>query len=53
MIGTLLRTHAPSDTTVVALGLDLRAPEALLRAHVYMLVEPKRFAGMLASVAHP
>jgi len=53
VIGTLLRTHAPSDTTVVALGLDVEAGEARMRADVYLLVEPKRFAGTMASVAHP
>jgi hypothetical protein len=53
VLATLLRTHAPSDTTVVALGLNLRASEAFVPAHVYLLVEPKLFSGLLASVAHP
>jgi len=63
VIATLLATHAPSDTVIVLVGVDLlvaaRSPSApsepsdakafeeATRAYVYILVEPKPFAALL------
>ena len=51
VIGTLLRTHAPSDTVVVSVSLSVSwaGSEASRAASVYLLADPKPFAAALAA----
>ena len=51
-IGTLLRTHAPSDTAVVSVSLTLswQDTEVSRAAHVYLLADPKPFAARLSAL---
>lgn len=56
VIASLLATHAPSDTALAMLRLELhgaRAGEAPLRAHVYVLVEGKPFVQALGGLVRP
>jgi hypothetical protein len=51
VIGTLLRTHAPSDTAVVCIDLLAHGHEAdtARRGYIYVLAEPKPFTALLAA----
>lgn len=53
VISILLGTHAPSDTVVVTLRLDIASScgEISMPGFVYLLAEPKSFRAALAEVA--
>jgi hypothetical protein len=51
VIGVLLETHAPSDTAVVSVQLNLSCVgiESTRAAHVYLLADPKPFAAAVGA----
>jgi hypothetical protein len=49
--GCLLRTHAPSDTVVVASRLEIRAGGQPLTAYLLLLMEPKVVSALLGALA--
>jgi len=50
LVGCLLETHAPSDTAVVCSRYTLYAGRQEYGGYLYLLVEPKRIAALLAAL---
>ena len=47
----LLQTHAPSDTAVISLRIDLASGDLVVPAYLYVLMDPKPLELLIAASA--